>query len=176
MQVRRVVTGHNEQGQAVVIWDGTAPNRHEFEAIPGMDTTMVWASTPESITASSIDPTSTVTRHVPGKGESRFVIVTFPPDSVFSSADFDPAAAQAEHLRISPDLVARFEPENPGMHFTPTVDYIIVLKGEVTLELDDGVLVALKVGDTVVQNATRHAWRNPGSEPTTLGVVMIGLG
>lgn len=175
MQVRRVVTGHNELGKAVVVWDGTAPNRHKFQAIPGMDTTMIWASTPEAITPSSIDPTSTVTRHVAGPGESRFVIVTFPPDSVFNSADFDPAAAQAEHLLVSPDLVARFEPENPGMHFTPTVDYIIVLKGEVILELDEGVMVPLKVGDTVVQNATRHAWRNPGSEPTTLCVVMIGV-
>lgn len=174
MQVRRVVTGHNELGKAVVVWDGIAPNRHTFTAIPGMDTTMVWASTPEPITTSSIDPTTTVTRHVAGPGESRFVVVTFPPDSVFTSSDFDPAAAQAEHMSVSPDLVELFEPENPGMHVTPTVDYIIVLKGEVTLELDDEVLVPLKVGDTVVQNGTRHGWRNPGTEPTTLCVVMIG--
>ena len=168
MNVRRVVTGNNEQGKAVVVWDGIAPNRHKFEAIPGMDTTMVWASTPDPISNTSIDPTTTVTRHVPGQSESRFVVVTFPPDSVFASSDFNPAAANAEHAQVSPDLVARFEPDNPG------IDYIIVFKGEVSLELDDGVIIPLVAGDTVVQNATRHAWRNPSSEPVTLCVVMIG--
>lgn len=73
-----------------------------------------------------------------------------------------------------PGLAERFEPESPGMHTTDSVDYGILLEGEISLELDDGKTVALKAGDVVVQNGTRHAWRNPGTEPATLIFVLIG--
>jgi quercetin dioxygenase-like cupin family protein len=66
------------------------------------------------------------------------------------------------------------EPGNPGMHTTDTVDYCVILAGEVWLELDDGALTCLRAGDTVVQNGTRHAWRNLGDEPVTMAVVMVG--
>ena len=75
----------------------------------------------------------------------------------------------------SPGIAERFEPDNPGMHTTDSVDYIVVLAGEVWLELDDGRLTRLRAGDTVVQNGTRHAWRNRGTEPVTLAVVQLGV-
>jgi quercetin dioxygenase-like cupin family protein len=62
----------------------------------------------------------------------------------------------------------------PGMHTTATIDFEVVLSGTVTLELDDGAMVTLQPGDTVVQNGTRHRWGNPGSEPATLAVFLIG--
>ena len=64
--------------------------------------------------------------------------------------------------------------ENIGMHTTDTVDYEFVISGEVVLELDDGAEVTLRPGDTVVQNGTRHAWRNRTSEPAVLVVVLVG--
>ena len=60
------------------------------------------------------------------------------------------------------------------MHTTDTVDIVLVLSGEITLELDDGVQVHLQAGDTVVQNGTRHAWRNTSAEPCTLAGAQIG--
>jgi mannose-6-phosphate isomerase-like protein (cupin superfamily) len=60
------------------------------------------------------------------------------------------------------------------MHMTDTVDYGIVLSGEIWLELDDGAKVHLKPGDCVVQNGTHHAWRNRGSVPCLMAFVMIG--
>ena len=60
------------------------------------------------------------------------------------------------------------------MHTTATIDFEVVLEGEVWLELDDGEEVHLKPGDTVVQNGTRHAWRNHGSVPARLAVFLIG--
>ena len=62
------------------------------------------------------------------------------------------------------------------MHTTPTVDYGIVLEGEIWLELDNGQLWKLKKHDIIVQNGTRHAWRNPSSSPATLAFVLIGAG
>jgi quercetin dioxygenase-like cupin family protein len=66
------------------------------------------------------------------------------------------------------------ERDAPGMHTTDTVDFEVVLSGEVVLELDDGAEVTLRAGDTVVQNGTRHAWRNRGDVPAVIAVGIIG--
>ena len=63
---------------------------------------------------------------------------------------------------------------NPGMHATDTVDFEYIISGEVWLELDDGVEVHLRAGDTLVQNGTRHAWHNRGTEPCRLLVILVG--
>jgi len=60
------------------------------------------------------------------------------------------------------------------MHTTDTIDFEVVLSGEVVLELDDGVEKVLRVGDTVVQNGTRHRWSNRGSVPAVLAVILLG--
>jgi quercetin dioxygenase-like cupin family protein len=66
------------------------------------------------------------------------------------------------------------EPDAPGMHTTATVDFEYVVSGRCVLELDDGATRELGPGDTVVQNGTRHAWRNPFDEPCRLFVVLVG--
>jgi quercetin dioxygenase-like cupin family protein len=73
-----------------------------------------------------------------------------------------------------PGMLTHLEPDNPGMHTTNTIDFEYVISGEVSLELDDVKEVHLKPGDTVVQNGTRHAWRNRGSEPCQKVVCLIG--
>ena len=172
-QIRRLVTGHDAAGRAVVAADGAPPRTDLFQHIPGMVSRLVWA-TPAvpAVPCDGGDPTAAVASIVPGPGESRLLIVTFPPDSVFASPHFDPAAAQRENLAVSPGLAELFEPD--GMHRTPTVDYGIVLDGEVWLELDDGRAERLVRHDVVVQNGTRHAWRNRSERPVTLAFVLIG--
>jgi quercetin dioxygenase-like cupin family protein len=64
--------------------------------------------------------------------------------------------------------------DDPGMHTTDSVDYDVVLEGEITLELDDGKEVQLKKHDVVVQNGNRHAWRNKSSAPAVMLFVLIG--
>ena len=73
-----------------------------------------------------------------------------------------------------PGLAAHLEPDHPGMHTTATIDYEFVVSGRVVLELDDGASLELGPGDTVIQNGTRHAWRNPFDEPCVLVVVLVG--
>ncbi|HSV48605.1 MAG TPA: cupin domain-containing protein [Ramlibacter sp.] len=171
--IRRVVTGHDGQGRAVVAADSIPPRTHAFAHIPGMVSRLVWA-TPvvPQLPHDGGDPTPAVASIVPGPGESRLLIVTFPPDAVFAIPGFDFAAAAQENLAVSPGLAERFEPD--GMHQTPTVDYGIVLDGEVWLELDDGRAERLVRHDVVVQNGTRHAWRNRSEHPATLAFVLIG--
>jgi quercetin dioxygenase-like cupin family protein len=71
-------------------------------------------------------------------------------------------------------MAEHFERDTPGMHTSDTLDYGIVIRGEVILELDDGKTVHLRQGDCVVQNGTRHRWRNPLSEPCLMAFVLIG--
>lgn len=173
--VRRVVTGVDANGHAVVASDGPAPVTHDFTHVPGMSTTLVWATVPPaSLAGGSADPTVDLRRDLPGPGETRFVIVAFPPDTVFGDEHFDPRAAEDEQRRVSPDLAATFETAEPGMHTTNTTDYVVILSGSIQLELDQGVLVPLNPGDTVVQNGTRHAWRNGGTEVAVVAFVNIG--
>ncbi|WP_276143029.1 cupin domain-containing protein [Rhodococcus sp. T2V] len=84
----------------------------------------------------------------------------YAPDSVALAPDFDGVAAGAEFTTYAADLVASMEPDDPGMHRTNTVDFGIVLDGEIVLEIDDGNETLLRAGETFVQLGARHAWRN----------------
>jgi hypothetical protein len=171
--IRRVVTGHDASGSAGVALDSAPPRTESFKSIPGMVSRLVWATgAVPVIPFNGQDPTPSITSIVPPPGETRFLVVTFPPDSVFAAPDFDPVAAAKENLAISPGLAEHFEPD--GMHTTRTVDYGIVLDGEIWLELDDGRSERLQRHDVVVQNGTRHAWRNKSERTATLAFVLIG--
>lgn len=172
---RRVVTGVDGTGRSAVLADGAAPRSHDFAHIPGMSTTTLWATVAgDDRPYAGTDPTPSVEGDLPGPGETRFKVVTFPPDAVYAAPGFDGAAAAEENRRVAPDLAALFEPDDPAMHATDTLDYIVVLSGPINLELDDKEVVALATGDVVVQCGNRHAWRNPGDAPAVLAVVHVG--
>jgi hypothetical protein len=171
---RRVVTAVRE-GKSVVHSDGPVPNAHHYASIPGMMTSVVYATAATLHLPQHEFETAPPGVHVrPGPGETRLMIVTFPPDTSFERPTFDPAAADAEQREYIPGLAERFEPDAPGMHQTDTVDYDIVLDGEIWLELDDGATTHLRAGDVVIQCGTRHAWRNKCDETATLCFVLIG--
>jgi mannose-6-phosphate isomerase-like protein (cupin superfamily) len=175
MKIRRVVTGLDASGHATVVSDGPAPRSHDLVSVPGMSTSMLWATAPgEPIRLDGSDPTPGVRRQLPEPGGTCFLIIRFPPDSAYASPSFDAAAASAERRIAFPGVAELLEPDHPGMHTTESVDYVLVLDGELWLELDDGRLTRLGPGDTVVQNGTRHAWRNLGAQPATVAVVQVG--
>lgn len=176
MSFRRVVTGKNAAGKSVVVSDGASPREMALKHTPGFVSAPMWtiAGTPQ-LAADGKDPMSVPGNSLlPGPGGSSFMVVTFPPDSVMMSAEFNPALAGPEHLVAAPGIAETFEMDNPGMHTTPTVDYACIIDGEIMLELDDGVTVQLKKDDTVVQQGARHAWRNPSSKSATLVFVLLG--
>jgi mannose-6-phosphate isomerase-like protein (cupin superfamily) len=105
---------------------------------------------------------------VPGPGGTSLHFVTFPPSSVVADAAFDGEAAREEALVRLRGLADHFEKEDQAMHKTNTVDNAVVYDGEIRLELDDAKTVHLKKGDVVVQNGTRHGWRNKGTAPVTM--------
>ena len=163
---RRVVT-ENVNGKSVVQSDGPM-QAYEFRAVPGYEHTLIWVNpaTPDLSKDQRFD------RHpdsvVPGPGGTSLHFVTFPPASVFSDPSFDGEAVRDEVLIRLRGLADHFEKEDPGMHKTNTVDYAVVYDGEIWLELDDAKTIHLKRGDVVVQNGTRHAWRNKATKPVTM--------
>ena len=163
---RRVVT-MNVNGKSVVQSDEPLP-AYEFKTVPGYEHTLIWVNPaiPDLSTEQRFDryPDSVV----PGSGGTSLHFVTFPPGSVFGDPSFDAAAAQEEALVRLRGLADHFEKEDPGMHKTNTVDYAVVYDGEMWLELDDGETLHLNRGDVVVQNGTRHAWRNKGTKAVTM--------
>ena len=170
--LRRVVTGRNRVGKSVVVQNGVAPRIVTTETLPGLALVEVWATdTIPQLPLSPIDLTTTMKSFVPGAGGTRFRIVQFPGASTRA---FDQEAFRREYQVKAPGLAEAMELQDSGMHTTDSVDYGVVISGEITLELDDGAMVSLKQGDCVVQNATRHAWRNSKSAPCVMAFVLVG--
>ncbi|MFD4603303.1 cupin domain-containing protein [Streptomyces sp. NPDC058464] len=171
--MRRVVTGHDENGRSVVVSDGPVPRSREFTSLPGWVSRLPWATEPgATVSRTGEDPTPKVTSLLPAPGGTRFIVLTFPPETAMADPAFDPVAFDTEQRADSPGIAELIEPD--GMHATPTVDYGIVLQGEIVLELDDGYRTTLVAGDVVIQNGTRHAWRNRSGRPATMAFVLIG--
>ncbi|HEY8544705.1 MAG TPA: cupin domain-containing protein [Acidimicrobiales bacterium] len=173
MQVRRVVTGHDAEGRAVFAADEMVDG-YRPAIMPGAEFHRLWGAdaTPRFPDDGSRPPEGD---YFPPVGGFRFGTFTLPPEgSGELPADLDVSAALADMEEHLPGLLAHMEPNDPGMHTTATVDFEVVLHGEVVLELDDGAEVTLHPGDTVVQNGTRHRWHNRGPVPATLAVVIVG--
>lgn len=176
--MRRIVTGLTEEGKSVFVSDGEPPRVATIEELPSFRMTEVWATKdiPE-IPNEEGDITTELPSLIPGLKETCFRIVQYYPEQELIEALQSGADVQAvldKFKKGAPGLAEAMEPDNPGMHTTDTIDYGIVISGEITLELDDGAEVHLKQGDCVVQNGTRHAWRNRGTEPCTMAFVMFG--
>ncbi|SMG59606.1 cupin domain-containing protein [Paraburkholderia susongensis] len=175
MQIRRVVTGRDRNGRSVLLSDGVPSRAVTFQAVPGYAFAQLWTTPPSPVlSASGSDPTEGQTDILPSPGGTSFLIVTFPPESAMSVPGFDRAAAGAELAGHMPDFVRTFEPDCPGMHTTDTVDYAIVLSGEIWLELDDGQQTLVRAMDVAVQQGPRHAWRNKSDAPATVAFFMVG--
>lgn len=171
--MRRIVVADVDGGSRVVD-TGLPPRTRAARHTPGFEQSVVWATSPAPDAGpAGQDPTPALTSLVPGPGATRLIVLTFPPDAVYADPSFDPAAAAAEMLDIAPGLADLFEPEHPGMHTTPTVDYDVVLEGELCLELSDGE-IRVGPGDIVIQHGTRHAWRNRTDRPARLLAVLVG--
>jgi hypothetical protein len=172
MQVRRVVTGHTPDGKAVFASD-TRVEGITVTMAPGVEFHRLWGGdTPPTFPDSGAPRPEHM--YFPPLGGFRFGLFTIPPSSVIAPPGLDMAAALAEAEAKLPGMLAVLEKDDPAMHRTDTIDYEYVVSGEVWLELDDGAEVHLHAGDTVVQNGTRHAWRNKSDAPCTMVVCLVG--
>lgn len=173
MDVRRVVTGHDASGKSVFVSNDAVPPRNPV-LLPGSDFHLLWGGdrTPQFPDEGSMPHWHS---YFPPIGGFRFSMFSLPP----GTAEANPQQLSAQDARADaeaklPGLLGYMEPGEPGMHTTATIDFEVVLEGTVILELDDGAEVTLHPGDTVVQNGTRHRWKNPGVTTARLAVFMCG--
>lgn len=172
MRVRRVVTGQTPAGKSVFVSDEQVEPTI-LRLLPGAEFHQLWGSDePVALPADGVRPPSP--RYFPTATGFRFAFFTLGPDNVTAPPDLDVPAALQELAEKLPGLGEAMEPANPGMHTTDTVDFDVVISGEVWLELDDGAEVRLGPGDCVVQNGTRHRWHNRTSEPCVIAVALLG--
>jgi mannose-6-phosphate isomerase-like protein (cupin superfamily) len=162
-RVRRVVTGHDKRGRAIVVSDAQPPS---YCSRPGHFRTEVWATeTTPAVIGGDADPDRRTHVLPPPANGTAFKIVDFPPDALAAR----PASGASDIL----SSVSTAKPGvHPGMHRTETVDYCIVLEGEVFLVLDESE-VLLQQGDVVIQCGTNHAWSNRSSHSCRLAFFMI---
>ena len=174
--MKRIVTGHDSKGKCIFATEGEPPKRVAM-AGGGLEITEVWGTEEmPALPAPQGDPTLRPHPYFPPPGGTRFVVVRFPAAAAAdaSVAVADPAAAAKQFFDQFPGLGDLMEADHPGMHASQTVDYVVVLSGEIDLELDDGATRRLRAGDCVVQNGTRHAWRNNGDVDCVLAAIVVG--
>jgi hypothetical protein len=175
--MRRVVTGHDAEGRSVFVSDAKV-EPVTFSMAPDGGFHLLWsADEPAVFPSDGIDPYDKgLARHFfpVEPGSFRFNIFTVPPQmSGADVADIDPAAIEAEVEAKLPGILSANDPDRPGIHTTDTIDLEIMLAGELTLELDDGVEKVLRKGDVIIQNGTNHRWHNRGTETAVLAAVLI---
>jgi hypothetical protein len=167
--VRRIVTGHDAEGRSIFLEDGPAPNVFRPSHSPNVGLTNLWLT--DALPASNgdgPDPTAQPFRLEPPANGNVVRIVEFPPDKERNYGN------QAEVFRQygaaqAHDAKAR----HPGFHKTQSIDYAIVVEGEIWALMDVGETL-MKTGDVLIQRGTNHAWSNRSDRPARVCFVLNG--
>ena len=168
-RVRRVLTGHDADGRSTFIADGIAPNMKEMPSFPGLALTDLWETTgaPASNEGYADAADRPIKLEPPARG-TIVRIVEFPPDANRPKGNDGREGFKA----IGASHVQDKRSSDPMMHKTSTVDYIIVLKGEIYAVMETGEKL-LRAGDILVQRGTNHSWSVRGSEPCIVAAVLV---
>ena len=166
--VRRVVTTVDQNGKAVVLLDDV--NQHSKVRPHGTVTRLLWVA--DETPADMRGPADRAAREIgiaPPAGGSIFRIVEFPP----ISKEVEALPLDYQHKIIDDHSPKRgLPPRHPMMHRTRSIDYAVIMSGEIDMLLDDGE-VHFKAGDVLVQQGTNHAWVNRGTEMCRIAFILI---
>lgn len=173
---RVLVTGNDNTNKSNVVVNKRIPVENTFVYQPGFSVEIFWRTPSNSTVGGAFKQELwNESSILPGISGTTALIVTFPPiadTGALQPVDFENISKEVNE-RL-PGLAETFEAEPPGYHLTNTIDYVVLLEGELTLMLDDDKSESLKVGDIVVQNGTRHAWVNESNSDARLLVIMVG--
>jgi len=174
---RVLITGNNTDGESGIVSSEEIQVDNFFVHQPGFSVEVFYRTTANTTVGGAYkSPEPDASSILPDVAGTSAMIVTFPP----LTADAEPLKPlEIENIMKEvnerlPGLAETFEPEPPGYHLTNTIDYVVLLEGEVKLLLDNDENRNLKVGDIIVQNGTRHAWVNDSKNPVRLLVIMVG--
>ncbi|HYH42001.1 MAG TPA: cupin domain-containing protein [Burkholderiales bacterium] len=174
-KIRRVITGHDASGKAIVIEDRDAPAVRTNPHRPGHISVDLWrtSASPVLLKAEEADPTAGPKVIHPSPQGTVFRISEIAPETE-AIRNMDPAKAKEVFKAMGAENASTFgqNKRHPFMHRTETVDYAVVLEGEVVMLLDDDE-VHLKAGDVVIQRGTNHAWSNRSDKPVKMLYVLV---
>lgn len=173
--IYRVVTGHDENGKAIIVENGPLKTVMDLEAVPGTRFHEVWstATTPAQVTHVETDPTLGPVVLPPPANGTRLRFVDIPPDTEEFLQHGDSKMAEM-FSKVGDEKASTVKANSPHplMHRTQSIDYGIVIEGELTLIVDDGEAL-LKPGSVVIQRGTNHAWANRSDKMCRILFVLI---
>lgn len=172
--IRRIVTGHDAAGRSIITHDGAAPSVHTNPKRVGYCMTQLWMTDDMPVTvANEADPTDRRVTLEPNPNGSVVRIVEFGPEGDWLHK-MDTQGTQEAWAAIGTDASTNKQgtAKHPFMHRTETVDYCLVLDGEITLVLDEEE-VLMRAGDFAVERGTNHAWANRSGKPCRMLFVLI---
>jgi mannose-6-phosphate isomerase-like protein (cupin superfamily) len=167
--IRRVVTTVNKDGKAVVLFDGANPHK-VVRPNRSVTSRLVWVTdqTPADISGTA-DRAATNIGIAPPHNGSVFRIIDIPP----TPPEIETLEKDYLHKQIGDHAPKKgLPPRHPLMHRTLTIDYAIIMQGEIDMLLDNSE-VHLKAGDVLIQQGTNHAWVNRGTEPCRIAFILI---
>ena len=166
---RRVVTGHDSSGRSIIQFDDHGTNVTHIPSWEGLYVTELWVTSEMPIDNHGMeDRALRPMKHDPDPSGTIFRLVEIPPES---KTTFN-AAGIFQELGSSNKPSADDAARHPTMHKTNSIDYLVVLSGEMIMEMEDGSTL-LKQGDCIVQRGTNHAWVNRSDKPCLLAAVLI---
>lgn len=170
--IRRIVTGHDDQGRSKILSDGPSPHVMTIAGVDTFGMTDLWKTfeSPARNDGGADNCGQPITLAPPSHG-SIFRIVEFPPDADYIDT-WDRAEAFASMGESGADAMDAAADRHEMMHRTETVDYAFVMKGEIWAIMDTGETL-MKAGDVLVQRGTNHAWSNRSDAPCWVGFVLI---
>jgi mannose-6-phosphate isomerase-like protein (cupin superfamily) len=168
-ELRRVVTTVDKDGKAVVLFDGENPHK-EIRPLRGNISRALWATnTAPAKMQGPLDRAEGVKMTSPVNGGTVFRIIDYPP----MKPEHENLDVNARMHELKDEAAIKgLPPRHPFMHRTRSVDYAIVLSGEIDMLLDDSE-VHLKAGDVLIQQGTNHAWINRGTEVCRIAFVLV---
>jgi hypothetical protein len=168
--IRRIVTGHDSEGRSRIIGDGASPSVRTVPERPGYRVTNLWRTSASPPPVDEPDAIATHPGLPPLPAGTLLRVVDYPPESADAAERRRQQAATFGQLFTNTDH--RPESRHAGMHRTDTIDYAIVLDGEITAIMDDGETV-MRQGDIMVQRGTAHAWANRSGKPARICFVLV---
>ncbi len=168
--VRRVVTGHDPNGRSIIVSDGPAPCVYVPPRTPNVSLIDLWLtdSAPAS-NAGNADTTDKPLQLRPPRNGTVIRILELPPDK---ERDYGGTKEYFSKMGAGEGVLDEGGKRHPGMHRTATVDYIVILSGEIWALMDEGE-VLLRPGDCLIQRGTNHAWSNRSDAPCRFVAVLV---
>jgi Cupin domain len=169
--IRRIVTGVDEQGRSCIVADGESPAVRLVAERPGYRVTNVWRTLGSDRSAEDADTIAAHEGIAPPPRGTILRIIDIPPEATDAESRKRHAAATFKQLYADADHTLEHR-RHPGMHRTDSVDYAIVLEGELTAILDKDETI-MRAGDVLIQRGTDHAWANRSGKMVRIAFILI---